>query len=111
MVALRQRAERHGELHLADPDFRAMVAQVRAQLREVGRGALAAWLADAEIGRALVRGEFFCDARLQDGGAASAWDPWDTAGVHVTEDSPESERQAYAVHWARADLAHRYSEP
>jgi hypothetical protein len=41
VVALRRRAERHGELRLADADFRAMVAQVRAQLCEVGRGALA----------------------------------------------------------------------
>ncbi len=78
----------------------------------VGRGALADWLPDAEIGRALVHGEFFCDARLQDGGHANAWDWWDPpAGVHVGEDSPESERQAYAVHWARADLAHRYAGP
>jgi hypothetical protein len=112
VVALRRRAERHGELHLTDPDFRAMVARVRAQLGAVGRGALAAWLQDVEIGRALVRGEFFCDAIVQEGGSASAWDPWDPAsGVHVTEDSPEQERQAYAVHWARVDLAHRYSEP
>jgi hypothetical protein len=61
-----------------------------------------------------VRGGFFCDARLQAraGGSASIWDPWDAAsGVDVTEDSPESERQAYAVHWARVDLAHRYPEP
>ncbi len=112
VVALRQRAERHGELHLADPDFRGMVAQVRAQLRAVGRGALADWLPDAEIGRALVHGEFFCDARLQDGGHANAWDWWDPpAGVFVGEDSSESERQGYAVHWARAELAHRYAEP
>jgi hypothetical protein len=112
VVALRQRAERHGELHLADPAFRGMVAQVRAQLRAVGRGGLAGWLPDAEIGRALVRGEFFCDARLQDGGHANAWDWWDPpAGVCVSEDSPESERQAYAVHWARAELAHRYAGP
>ncbi len=110
VVALRQRAERHGELHLADPDFRAMVAQVRAQLCEVGRGALAAWLQDAEIGRALVQGEFFCDAIVQEGGNASAFDPWNPAGgVWVSEDSHEQE--AYAVHWARVDLAHRYSEP
>jgi len=112
VVALRQRAERHGELHLTDPDFRAMVGQVRAQLRAVGRGGLAGWLADAEVGRALVRGEFFRDACLQDGGHANAWDWWDPpVGVCVGEDSPESERQAYAVHWARAELAHRYAEP
>jgi hypothetical protein len=58
VAALRQRAERHGELHLADPGFRAMVARLRVQLREVGRGALAGWLQDAQIGRALVRGKF-----------------------------------------------------
>jgi hypothetical protein len=109
VAALRQRAERHGELHLTDSDFRAMVAQVRAQLCEVGRGALAAWLQDAQIGRALVRGEFFCDAIVQEGGSASTWDP--AGGVSVTEDSPEQERRVYAVHWARVDLAHRYSEP
>jgi hypothetical protein len=39
VVALRQRAEGHGELHLGDPAFRAMVERVRVQLRKVGRGA------------------------------------------------------------------------
>lgn len=71
-----------------------------------GRSALANWLSDAEIGRALVRGEYSRDAIVQAGGGACAWDPWDPAGgVHVTEASPEHERQAYAVRWARTDLA------
>lgn len=112
VAALRQRAERHGEMHLADPDFAAMVAQVRTQLCEVGRGALAGWLQDAQIGRALVRGEFFRDSLIQEGGGASAWDPWAPAGeLRVAEESPEHDQQAYAIHWARTDLAHRYPEP
>ncbi len=115
VAALQRRAERHGELYLADPDFRAMVAQVRAQLRAVGRGALAGWLSDAVIGRALVRGEFFRDGVILTSwrGCASASDPWDPVGeeIRVTEDSPEPERQSYAVHWARVNLAHRYGEP
>jgi hypothetical protein len=113
VAALQQRAERHGELHFADPDFHAMVAQVRVQLREVGRGALAEWLADAAIGRALVRGEFHRDGVIQESGHAVASDPWTPAGgeLWVSEDSPEADRDAYAVHWARVDLAHRYSEP
>jgi hypothetical protein len=113
VAALQRRAERHGELHLADPDFRAMVAQVRAQLGEVGRGALAAWLQDAAIGRALVGGEFDRDGVIQQSGHAVASDPWTPAGgeLWVSEDSPEADREAYAVHWARVDLAHRYSEP
>jgi hypothetical protein len=59
-----------------------------------------------------VRGEFFRDGVIQGGGRASASDPWSPAdAIRVTEDSPEQERQAYAIHWARVDLGHCYREP
>ena len=107
VVALRQRAERH----LADPGFRAMVAQVRAQPTRSPRraGLLAARCGDrAGAGAASSSATRACrTVAMHTPGTRG--DP--AGGVCVGEDSPESERQAYAVHWARVDLAHRYAEP